>query len=303
MEIISFNFEQLLMDNSKPLMKMNTSRGVLTFIFATIAGLILASLLMAVIIGQEVTTLKLRVATVLQDIMVFIAPALVTAIMLTRYPARFLEIDRRLPVRTLIMAVITMIVAIPAINRVVAWNESVTFPASMSGFEMQLRQYEENAAAMVNLLMGGDSIGNLILSMLIVGVLAGFSEELFFRGTLQRLLTPSRGMAHVAIWVTAFIFSAVHVQFFGFIPRLLLGAFFGYLLWWSGNLWLPIIIHAFNNCIVVYTQWGITRGILSPVFDKIGSDSWWWVASSVVMTVIAIYCLRRIALKENQSYE
>ena len=56
-----------------------------------------------------------------------------------------------------------------------------------------------------------------------------------------------RGNIHLSIWASAIIFSAIHFQFYGFIPRLLLGALFGYLYYWSGNLLIPMFAHFVNN--------------------------------------------------------
>ena len=106
---------------------------------------------------------------------------------------------------------------------------------------------------MTRQLMGTDTIGSIIMSILIIGLLAGFSEN-FFRGALQRLLSTAGRNIHVAVWLTAFIFSAVHMQFYGFVPRMLLGAMFGYMAVWSGSLWIAVIAHATNNSLVVIAQ-------------------------------------------------
>ena len=127
-------------------------------------------------------------------------------------------------------------------NRLVAWNESIHLPSSWSGLESVLRDSENAAQAMVQQIMGGSTVWDLIAAILIVGVLTGIAEELFFRGALQRLLQSKFGNKHLAIWSAAFIFSAVHLQFFGFFPRLLMGAYFGYLVVWSGSLRLSMSV-------------------------------------------------------------
>jgi membrane protease YdiL (CAAX protease family) len=88
-----------------------------------------------------------------------------------------------------------------------------------------------------------------------MGILTGMGEELLFRGAVQRKFMDWLGNHHVAIWVAAAIFSAVHMQFYGFIPRMLLAALFGYLYYWSGNLWIPIIAHASNNTITILAMY------------------------------------------------
>lgn len=283
----------------KPPMRVNTFRGIGIFVIVTALCMIITAIVAGVIGSGDMSTLKLRILTLIQDILMFVVPAIVTAIMVTRYPATFLGIDCKASLNTIIMAVVTLVMAMPALNRIIAWNEALTLPESMGSLELAMRQYEENAAAMVKMMLGPSTVGNLIVSLLIVGVLAGFSEELFFRGTLQRLLTSSRATAHIAIWVTAFIFSAMHVQFFGFFPRLLLGAFFGYLFYWSGCLWLPILIHSLNNCAVVFVEWGIERGMWTKSVDSFGSGegSALYVVVSVVLTCLSLYLTRKSAIQ------
>ena len=150
------------------------------------------------------------------------------------------------------------------------------------------------AQGAVEVLLGGTSYGDLIVGLLIVAVLAGFSEEIFFRGALQRLIMSGPLNHHLAIWLTAFIFSAFHMQFFGFFPRLVLGGYFGYLLYWSRSLWLPVIIHALNNGLVVYFSWK-ERGVEGEVassFDGFGVDSPWLILVSVVLTAATVVLLK-----------
>ena len=126
--------------------------------------------------------------------------------------------------------------------------------------------------------------------------MAGLSEEILFRGTLQQLFLSSGLNRHLAIWITSIIFSAIHMQFFGFVPRLLLGAYFGYLLWWSRSLWLPVIIHAFNNSIVVYSTWKsgeISEGGGDSSIDQWGLDSPMLILASAILTVFIIFRLHR----------
>lgn len=238
----------------------------------------------------------LRICTVIQDLLVFIVPAITVAMLSTRFPASLLAVDKLPDLRITILAILALLLSVPAMNVLVEWNQNLSLPESMSGIEKQMRAMEEAAEASVKLLLGGNSVGGLVVNVLIVGVLAGFSEELFFRGALQRLLTVGGVMPHLMIWVAAFIFSAFHLQFFGFVPRLLLGAFFGYLLWWSGSLWLPILIHSLNNSIIVVATWFKENNINTTDINKIGVDgetpvSAAMVILSIIATAIVIYMI------------
>lgn len=252
-----------------------------------IAGV--ASSLVMKVFGASTPTL--RIITVLQDILVFILPAIVTALMVTRRPATLLCIDRRPPLNSLLIGICTLICSIPAMNFVIWLNTNIPLPADIHHVLMMM---EDNANAAVESLIGPHTVGNLIMSVLIVGIFAGLSEELLFRGGLQRLLVTGGMNHHVAIWITAFFFSLLHMQFFGFIPRMLLGAFFGYALLWTGSLWVPVILHALNNTIYVVAEWTTYGTDTKSAVDTIGSGSdIALVVISVVLTAAGLIIMRR----------
>lgn len=195
---------------------------------------------------------SLRITTVLQDIFVFVLPAIATACMICRKPAELLRIPSLPTGRMFLAVVLIMTVSIPAMEALVYWNAHLHFPACLAGFEEAARRMEEAAGTLVETILRSNvSTAGLILNILIIGVMAGFSEELLFRGCFQRLLTTGGTNPHIAIWIVAFVFSAFHFQVFGFIPRMLLGAYFGYLLLWTRSIWTPIIAHTLNNSIYV----------------------------------------------------
>ena len=192
-------------------------------------------------------------------------------------------------------------------NFIVHCNESIAFPEAFHDIEIQLKSMEESSQKSIEILLGfntSTSIVNLIISILIIGILAGLSEELFFRGALQNIFRTSSMKYHSAIWVTALIFSAMHFQFYGFIPRLLLGAFFGYLAFWSKSLWLPIFAHVLNNSMVVISTWLISKNTDIIDVNKIGtdfsSDSYLLIAISFITTILGIIILYRHLYKSNQ---
>ena len=116
-----------------------------------------------------------------------------------------------------------------------------------------MRQWEELAEQLTQTLLSSDRIDILLANLFVVAILAALTEECFFRGTLQRILSRFHAKPHVVIWTAAILFSAFHLQFYGFFPRMLLGAYFGYLLLWSRSIWLPIFAHFINNAIAVIT--------------------------------------------------
>ena len=277
-------------------MLLTLRQRVIFFICIAVIGFLISGMCGGLLLSKfPGSTAAMRIAAVIQSIFQLILPAIVTALIVTRRPATFLAVDRQINLPMVLFAFAGLLAATPAMNLIINLNQSLSLPESLSGLENALRTMEDNAAKSISLLQGSHTAGNLILNILIIGVLAGFGEELFFRGTFMRLMTTGRINPHVAIWTVAIVFSAMHLQFFGFVPRTLLGAYFGYLLYWSRSLWIPIIIHAANNIMYICWQWayGATGNETTPV-DTIGTDgNWLAVIISIILTTGIIYVIKR----------
>ena len=147
-----------------------------------------------------------------------------------------------------VLIVFFLVISFMVVNSIfIEWNLNFQFPEFMSGFGTWAKEKEALLEELITYITVFDSLGYFMLAFLIVAVLPGIGEELLFRGLIQNKLQKITGNVHVAIWVSAILFSAFHMQFFGFVPRLLLGAFFGYLYVFSGNLWYAILAHFINN--------------------------------------------------------
>lgn len=282
---------------------MRISPGSALFLF--ICWWLLAWIFGAVVITKigSSTVGLLRWSIVLQDVLIFILPVIMTVLLAANRPMAFLKVDRQPRLSSSAMVVFIILVAIPAMNMLIKWNEGLHLPASMASLEKFLRNAEASAGTTINMLIGEVGVGDMLISVLLVGILTGISEELFFRGGLQSILQALFRNHHLAIWTTAFVFSAIHLQFFGFFPRLLMGAFFGYLVWWSGSLWLSVIAHAVNNSLVVITLWMQKNSIVTSDLNSIGTGGsateLVLVAISAALTAASIYFLRkRIGAKE-----
>lgn len=242
----------------------------------------------------------LRIFTVIQDLLVFILPALVSAMVVTRLPASLLTINVKPRLYPTLMAMIVLFISMPAMDYIIRLNESITFPESLAWLEEMLRGLEEGAGDTIEMLAGESTIGNLIMGILIIGILTGISEELFFRGAMQNLFMCTRMRKHLCIWLVAIIFSFMHFQFFGFIPRVLLGAYFGYLIWWTGSVWTPIIAHATNNSIVVVFNWIAANNTeISETVEEsaaLAATDYIVIFASAMLTTIFIYQIRKYAL-------
>lgn len=147
-----------------------------------------------------------------------------------------------------IILTIVIVVVFAVVNSVfISWNAGIDFPPFLDNFERWARNLEDANEEIIKHLTEFTSIWELLIAMLVIAVLPAIGEELVFRGLIQNELYRGTKNIHVSIWFAAFLFSTIHFQFFGFVPRLFLGALFGYLYYWSGNLSLAILAHFVNN--------------------------------------------------------
>lgn len=272
------------------------------FICIALVGFFISGVISSLIIAKfgMQSTAAMRIAAVMQSLFQLIVPAIATAMIVTRRPATFLGIDRRIDLRLLLLAAAALITATPMMNRLIALNEAVTLPDSLAWLEQSLKQMEEQAAATIAVMQGGTSVGDLVMNILIIGVLAGLGEELFFRGTFLRLMTTGRINSHIAVWTVAIVFSAVHLQFYGFVPRTLLGAYFGYLVVWTRCLWIPVIIHALNNIIYVSSEWAAARQGLGESAINSYDGNLLVNAASVIITAALLVIIYRLSDKSDE---
>lgn len=272
------------------------------FLCITLLCFIIGSVAVAIVTYGGMSAARIRIAAIIQDIVMFIIPPVATAVLITRRPAEYLMVMKGVRLAPALLIVAAILASIPAMNSIVAWNQGISLPDSLSGIEEWMRQSETTAKNFTDTLIGTSGMGSLIMALLIVGILAGLSEELFFRGGIQRMLITSGMNVHGAVWITAIIFSAVHVQFYGFVPRMLLGALFGYLTVWSGSLWTAIGAHALNNILATI---GYRLSATSSInLDNIGTAEHpeGWIISAiscVVTTGLLVMVYRELNRREN----
>jgi membrane protease YdiL (CAAX protease family) len=204
-------------------------------------------------------------------------PPLITAYMWNQgKPATYLRLNVFPRWTSILNVTLIMLVAIPFINLLSWLNQQVVFPSYMSGIADLMRSSEDQIAELTQRILNVTGIDQLLFNLLVVAVVPALSEELFFRGSIQNILSV-RCKNTLAIWLTAIFFSTIHMQFYGFVPRMLLGAFFGYLVVWSGSLWLPIIAHFVNNAVSVIFYYLVFNGYKLPDIDKTGTENTLWL--------------------------
>ena len=185
----------------------------------------------------------------------FIVPPLAYGLLASKKPLKTLSLGTlNKPINYLLIAVF-MVVLTPFLSWVIELNANMVLPDFLSGVEEWMRDEERKGQRLTKAFLTFDGVGSLIYVMVIVAIVPAIGEELLFRGVLQKIMIAWTKNPHTGIWITAFLFSALHMQFFGFFPRMLLGALFGYLFLWSKSLWLPILGHFINNGSVVLASY------------------------------------------------
>lgn len=183
-------------------------------------------------------------------------------------------------------------------SMLIEWNANLLLPESLKTLESWAQEKELYLQKLTDYLTTFTSTADFLLAFFIIAVIPAVGEELFFRGLLQPLLGKKIGNMHVAIWLTALIFSAFHFQFYGLVPRLFLGAVFGYLYFWSGNLWMPVLGHFINNGLSLLMLFLFQQGVTD--FDASTSDALpgTMVSLFLVLGIVAAFGYRRWFLKQ-----
>jgi membrane protease YdiL (CAAX protease family) len=228
---------------------------------------------------------------IVQTVFGFLLPAVLCAWLYSHDTIDFIKADRKPRWGSLFLAIITLIVAIPLLNGMTWINSHFALPESLHFIEEKMRGMEDQADKLTEMFLTGGTIRGFIFNLLMIAVLPALSEEILFRGVAQRLLTDVSRNVHAGIWLAAFLFSFVHFQFYGFLPRLLLGAYLGYLFYWSGSIWLPIVAHFINNGFAVVYYHFATQPMNSTVMDQLGVASRYkyWLFISLAGTSLLIY--------------
>ncbi len=157
-----------------------------------------------------------------------------------------LSSNEKNPISVFLYAMLIICLSMPVVFWMVKFNRLLELPAFMEGIENSMRMAEAKAQALTTMFVEAEG-WLIVLALIGLVVIPGIGEEYLFRGIIQSKFLQSGASVHVSIWATAFIFSFIHFQFYGFLPRMVLGAMFGYLYYYSGNLWVPMLAHATNN--------------------------------------------------------
>jgi membrane protease YdiL (CAAX protease family) len=232
---------------------------------------------------------NLKFLQIIQSICLFILPAYFFARITKGQAIFFFSLNKRVSIKTALIIILIMIAAIPFINLLGDINMKMSLPSFLSNIEGWMKHAEERAAELTTLLVSGKSISSLLINLVMIAVLPAIGEELIFRGVFQRILMDSTRNAHLAVLIAAFVFSAFHLQFYGFLPRFMMGIILGYLYLYSGTLWLPILAHFINNAVATIFFFLHNNGVVSDSLDTIGTGEGWHIgvlSAGIILTIM-----------------
>lgn len=192
----------------------------------------------------------------------------------------------------LVLAIVAITLSI-AVSPITEWNATVQLPSWTGEWGKLLREFEDQAAAVVKAFVSDLTPGGFLMVFVVIAVIPAWGEELVFRGMIQNELVRAFQNPHVGIWFAAAFFSAFHLQFFGFFPRLLMGATLGYLYHWSRNLWVPIIFHFLNNGLQVTAIYLAQLKLHSFDVESVESAPWPAVGISLLLLIALLYYCRK----------
>ncbi len=241
-----------------------------------------------------------KVIQILSSIGTFILPPLALALTERTKITRFYSFKQP-KVLLLVLVVVIMIVSMPFMEWTVIWNQKMALPDFLKGIEAWMKEKEELAAKMTIQLITVRSNFDFLVNLVMIAVLPAIGEELMFRGGVQRSLERAFGNSHLAIWLSAIIFSAIHVQFYGFVTRMLLGAGFGYLYYFSGSIWYAMFAHFLNNAYAVCAAFYMQKHHmpLNKADEPIGFP-WYGYLISAIITIALFKFFKDSATRERK---
>ena len=246
---------------------------------------------------------SLKLLQLVQSVGVFVLPPFVFAYFCSNDALNFLHIDKKVKWTNIAFVILFMIIIIPFINLLGDLNQRLVLPKAFVALEDMMKASEKQAGQLTEKLLNVHSMPALLYNIFLIAMVPALGEELFFRGALQGIFQQKINVK-VAIWITAIIFSTIHFQFYGFVPRMLMGAFFGYLLVWSESLWLPVAAHFTNNGIAIIFYYLKNNGFKVPDIDSVGVGSTLWIGCiSGIMAILGFYLFLRYFRKQKNVVE
>lgn len=230
----------------------------------------------------------------------FLAPSIFYAYLFSPKVTTGLKIDTPITKHAWILGLVAFVAILPFSSLLEQWNASISFPETIKSLEIFFKKWETLAAESTERLLDIHTIPALLGNIVVMALIPAVAEEFLFRGTLQQAFQKQFKNVHIAVWIAAFIFSAFHLQFFGFFPRLLIGIALGYIFAYSNNIWIPIGIHFLNNLAIVIMDF-LNRNYHQKKYLDHLEITPFVLLFSIFGLLVSMYCLYMI--KRNKQTE
>lgn len=249
---------------------------------------ILENLTQGVDYSDESMIPLLKYLQIVNQVGVFIIPPLLFAFMMNWNITGYLRLERKPLNVSWLAGGLMVILALPFLHWLADINGAIRLPEFMSGIEEWMRESERKADEMTEMFINVNTYSAFLVNLLMIAILPAVGEELLFRGVILRFLKDWTGKIHLAVFLSAFIFSSLHFQFYGFLPRFLLGVLLGYMFVWSGSLWVPILVHFINNAAAVLVIFIANRAGRTAELEEIGATSnvFYIIASALMIALL-----------------
>jgi membrane protease YdiL (CAAX protease family) len=208
----------------------------------------------------------------LNQIGIFILPVAAYSVFVSTSAAAYLKLNAKPSVLSLFIAGLVVYTILPFLNYVADINQHIVLPQAFWSIEQWMKAKELQAAELTKVFLKADTLGGLSINLLIVALIPAIGEELLFRGVLLKLIKEMTNSLHLAVIISALLFSAIHLQFYGFFPRFLLGLILGYSFVFTRNLWVPIFLHLVNNASTVIVYYLHYNGYINISMENFGSS-------------------------------
>jgi membrane protease YdiL (CAAX protease family) len=224
-----------------------------------------------------------------------IGAALIFAYLTVKNPQEYLKASFKFNWLLLVIVFCVMLISSPLIELLSNVNQKMVLPHFLDGLQKTFREWEDQAKKVTDVLLQMPTVFSMILKLVFVGLLTAIVEEFMFRGVIQTIFIKWFKNPHAAVWITATLFSAFHMEFFGFLPRLLLGALFGYFVVWSGSIWTSVWAHFINNGTAVVVTYLYQNKMIKFNPDDQHVFNWVSYAFSLIIVLFLLYLYRNIA--------
>ena len=271
-----------------------------------IAALIIVGLILSLVVSTITTFASgsfselsvLRIAQISSQIFTFVLPPILYAILVKDNPISALGLNK-VKFHWLLLGIAMMYIILPLNSAFAEWNAELKLPESMKALEELMKSMQDAAAEATEKMLNVNNISGLIINIIMIAGLAALGEELLFRSLLQTSLIKICKNAHIGIIIASAVFSFIHFEFYGFLPRLVLGLLLGYMFYFSGSIWVPMLMHFLNNGTIVVLYFLNNKGITNIDLETFGKTSTPILIASIIAMIALFYLSIRCSKKEH----